>query len=604
MSDGGELLREGRLIGGRYRLVERAGAAGTGTVWRARDELAGRDVAVKQPRLPGDPGDETRRRAAHRLYREARAAARVDHPSAVSIHDVVEEDGVPWIVMELIRGESLHEVLGRGPVPAAESARIGLAVLGALRAAHSVGIVHRDVKPANVLLGPHGRVVLTDFGIAQAQGDESIAPSGEFVGSLEFVAPERMSGPGAGPASDLWSLGVLLYAAVEGRSPFRRTTAEPTPAALLAADPPEPEKAGMLGPLIVRMLAKDPERRPEPSEVAAGLRAAAEGCQSDALPEHEPKSLPDSEPKSPPQREPKSQPESGRAPEPESGSDPQPEPGRAYKPEPGQEPEPKPGGAPGGQESVPEAGQRPDAEPESGPRPDAERGSGPRPEPESGPRPEPEPQPGPRPRVRVPIRPAPAALLAALLVGGIWLGTSSFVGARGDDTAGHGGSRGADRGVPSAGAAPAPWTAHPEPDMGAVLSLPEPYAETVRQGTAADQPRIVVYGNGADVEVRLTQWDAAPRSPLSRAYEIHSGWERRDTRTRYTRTTLDGQEAVLADTTHHRDAGPVRVMHLIVRTGDGRMYELRVDMPKGTPAERTGTAVFRGARDRLKIGEN
>ncbi|WP_432041694.1 protein kinase domain-containing protein [Streptomyces cadmiisoli] len=570
MSDGGELLREGRLIGGRYRLVERAGAAGTGTVWRARDELAGRDVAVKQPRLPGDPGDETRRRAAHRLYREARAAARVDHPSAVSIHDVVEEDGVPWIVMELIRGESLHEVLGRGPVPAAESARIGLAVLGALRAAHSVGIVHRDVKPANVLLGPHGRVVLTDFGIAQAQGDESIAPSGEFVGSLEFVAPERMSGPGAGPASDLWSLGVLLYAAVEGRSPFRRTTAEPTPAALLAADPPEPEKAGMLGPLIVRMLAKDPERRPEPSEVAAGLLDAAEGCQSDALPEREPKSLP----------------ESGRAPEPESGSDPQPEPGRAYKPEPGQEPEPKPGGAPGGQESVPEAGQRPDAEPESGPRP------------------EPEPQPGPRPRVRVPIRPAPAALLAALLVGGIWLGTSSFVGARGDDTAGHGGSRGADRGVPSAGAAPAPWTAHPEPDMGAVLSLPEPYAETVRQGTAADQPRIVVYGNGADVEVRLTQWDAAPRSPLSRAYEIHSGWERRDTRTRYTRTTLDGQEAVLADTTHHRDAGPVRVMQLIVRTGDGRMYELRVDMPKGTPAERTGTAVFRGARDRLKIGEN
>ena len=189
MSEVGEQVRDGRLVGGRYRLLERIGSGGMGTVWRAFDELVDREVAVKQPRLPGDPEDEEFQRASHRLYREARAAARVDHPSAVSIHDVVIEDELPWIVMELVRGESLHGLLGRGPVAPAEAARIGRAVLGALCAAHSVGIVHRDVKPANVLLGPHDRVVLTDFGIAHIQGEESLTASGEFVGSLEFIAP-------------------------------------------------------------------------------------------------------------------------------------------------------------------------------------------------------------------------------------------------------------------------------------------------------------------------------------------------------------------------------------------------------------------------------
>lgn len=284
-NDGGSAGVEERMVGGRYRLVERIGSGGMGTVWRALDELVGREVAVKQPRLPGDPEGEAHQRAAHRLYREARAAARVDHPSAVSIHDVVEEDGLPWIVMELIRGESLHEVLRRGPVEPTESARIGLAVLGALRAAHAVGIVHRDVKPANVLLGPHHRVVLTDFGIAHIQGEESLTVSGEFVGSLEFIAPERMSGRGAGPASDLWSLGVLLYAAVEGWSPFRRTTLESTLAAILSAEPPEPKQAGPLGPLIVRLLEKDPERRPGAEQVALVLQAVAEGRPVPSVPE-------------------------------------------------------------------------------------------------------------------------------------------------------------------------------------------------------------------------------------------------------------------------------------------------------------------------------
>ncbi|WP_353944230.1 serine/threonine-protein kinase [Streptomyces sp. HUAS MG91] len=265
---------EGRLVGGRYRLAERIGSGGMGTVWRAVDELVGRDVAVKQPRLPGDPQGEAQQRACARLQREARAAAGVDHPSAVTVHDVVVEDRLPWIVMELVRGESLAELLARGPLDPPEAARIGLAVLGALRAAHAKGIVHRDVKPANVLLGPHGRVVLTDFGIAHIQGEESLTVSGEFVGSLESIAPERMSGDGAGPASDLWSLGVLLYAAVEGWSPFRRTTLESTLAAILSFDPPAPERAGALGPLTARLLAKDPALRPDAAEVAEELTAA------------------------------------------------------------------------------------------------------------------------------------------------------------------------------------------------------------------------------------------------------------------------------------------------------------------------------------------
>ncbi|MET7680121.1 serine/threonine-protein kinase [Streptomyces sp. NPDC005423] len=289
MSEVGERVREGRLVGGRYRLLERIGSGGAGTVWRAADELTDREVALKRPRLPGVPGDEVYRRAAHRLYREARAAARVEHPSAVLVHDVVVEgegeDGLPWTVMELVRGESLHELLGRERLEPAEAARIGLAVLGALRAAHAVGIVHRDVKPANVLLGPDRRVVVTDFGTAQLQGAQTRTVEGEFEGALDFVAPERVSGTGAGPASDLWSLGALLHAAVEGASPFRRTTAAATLDAILADDPPEPGRAGPLGPLLLRLLARNPEERPAAEEAAAVLTAVATGGPVPDLPD-------------------------------------------------------------------------------------------------------------------------------------------------------------------------------------------------------------------------------------------------------------------------------------------------------------------------------
>ncbi|MFB7780710.1 serine/threonine-protein kinase [Streptomyces bauhiniae] len=237
MSDDGE-----PLIGGRYRLLERVGTGPTGTVWRARDERDGSLVAVKEPRLHGGSAPEEPGRTAHRLAREAGAAARVRHPSAVRVLDVVEEDGLPWIVMEWVEGEPLRETVRRGPLPPAEAARIGLAVLGALRAAHAVGIVHRDIKPANVLIeSGTGRVVVTDFGIGDGHTED--APEG-------FVAPERASGRGAGPASDLWSLGALLAALTDGAP-------------------------GPLAPLLDRLRTADPDARPDAAEVAAELERRA-----------------------------------------------------------------------------------------------------------------------------------------------------------------------------------------------------------------------------------------------------------------------------------------------------------------------------------------
>ncbi|MFD5544128.1 serine/threonine-protein kinase, partial [Streptomyces sp. NPDC127079] len=241
MSEDGEQPVEGRLIGGRYRLAVPIGSGPAGTVWRARDEQDGRDVAVKELRLPGGTDDEERQRAAHRLLHEARAAARVDHPAAVALHDVLLDGEVPWTVMELVAGRSLDQVLAAdGPLPVAEAARVGLAVLGALHAAHCVGIVHRDLKPSNVLLAADGeRVVVTDFGTG----------SGQELGG--FVAPEYGEERGAaGPASDLWSLGALLRAAVGG------------------AD-------GALGALLDRLLAPAPEARPAAVDAAEVLARAA-----------------------------------------------------------------------------------------------------------------------------------------------------------------------------------------------------------------------------------------------------------------------------------------------------------------------------------------
>ncbi|MFI0818794.1 protein kinase [Streptomyces sp. NPDC021098] len=264
----------GRLIGGRYRLLGRLGHGGMGTVWKAHDQIVDREVAVKEPRVPDHVPDRERQTVYQRMEREARAAARIDHPSVVTVHDVVVEDGRPWIVMELVRGDSLADRLAEGTLDPREAARIGLAVLGALSAAHEAGVLHRDVKPDNVLLGRGDRVVLTDFGIAQVEGEQGLTETGGFVGSPEFISPERVLGQRPGPASDLWSLGVVLYAAVEGMSPFRRSHTPATLQAVLSAEPQRPARApDALGSITMRLLLKDPAMRPSAAETREALES-------------------------------------------------------------------------------------------------------------------------------------------------------------------------------------------------------------------------------------------------------------------------------------------------------------------------------------------
>jgi hypothetical protein len=266
------------VVAGRYRIEGRLGRGGMGTVWRATDELLRRQVAVKELHLPDtgltevEAGDRR-----ERALREARSVARIRHPHVVVVHDVVEQDGRPWIVMELIDGRSLADVLrDDGPLEPREAARICGAVAGALRAAHERGIQHRDVKPANVLIERDtGRVVLTDFGIARVPGSATISETGSFVGSPEYTAPERMSGSGAGPESDLWSLGALLCAAVDGHSPFQRESIGEIVHAVAIGDFTPPATVGPLLPVVSRLLDRDPARRMAAAEVQTVLMAYA-----------------------------------------------------------------------------------------------------------------------------------------------------------------------------------------------------------------------------------------------------------------------------------------------------------------------------------------
>ncbi|MEU6009270.1 serine/threonine-protein kinase [Streptomyces sp. NPDC047453] len=266
----------GRLIGGRYRLLAKLGHGGMGTVWRAKDETMDREVAVKEPSVPDHLPERERANTFERMRREARAAARLDHPAVVNVHDVAVVDEQPWIVMELVQGRSLGAALQEGTLDAREAARMGLEVLGALEAAHAAGILHRDVKPDNILLGRHERIVLTDFGIAQIEGETSLTDTGGFVGSPEYIAPERVLGQRPGPASDLWSLGVVLYAATEGVSPFRRSNTPATLQSVLNATPAPPAAArGPLAEAVTGLLHKDPAHRPPAFRVRALLEAAA-----------------------------------------------------------------------------------------------------------------------------------------------------------------------------------------------------------------------------------------------------------------------------------------------------------------------------------------
>ncbi|WP_329351385.1 serine/threonine protein kinase [Streptomyces sp. NBC_01261] len=267
-----------RVIAGRYRLLSPLGEGGMGTVWRARDEVLQREVAVKEVRAPGGLASDDVERMYARLEREAWAAARVANRNVVTVYDVATEDGRPWIVMELVRGMSLADLLdAEGPLTPQRTAHIGAEVLAALRAAHDAGVLHRDVKPANVLMSNDGRVVLTDFGIAMVEGSSALTMTGEVIGSPEFLAPERALARTPGPESDLWALGVLLYAAVEGHSPFRQNTPLSTLRAIVDEELPTPLLAGPLAPVIEGLLRKDPAERMSAEQAEQDLRLVAAG---------------------------------------------------------------------------------------------------------------------------------------------------------------------------------------------------------------------------------------------------------------------------------------------------------------------------------------
>ncbi|MGW4471020.1 serine/threonine-protein kinase [Nonomuraea sp. NPDC004354] len=263
------------LVAGRYRLLSQLGQGGMGTVWRAMDELLRQEVAVKEVRLPSDLDEASRAELGERTLREARAAATLrSHPSIVTVHDVVLDDGRPWIVMELVHGRSLERaVRDDGPLPPQRVAAIGLRMLDALAAAHAAGILHRDVKPANVLLTDDGRVLLTDFGIATIAGDTGITQTGMLTGSPGYIAPERLRGEVDGPLADLWSLGATLFTAVEGVAPFAGPNQAAVLAAVLMQEPAPFRLAGPLAPVLAAILEKDPAGRCSADEAAGWLEA-------------------------------------------------------------------------------------------------------------------------------------------------------------------------------------------------------------------------------------------------------------------------------------------------------------------------------------------
>jgi len=267
-----------RRIGGRYRLDRSIGAGGMGTVWEGYDELLGRPVAVKEVRFPPELGEREVADLRERTMREARATARLSHPNVVTTYDVVEEDDRPWIVMELFASRSLAHVLREdGPLPPARVAQIGLDVLGALESSHSEGVVHRDVKPSNVLIAPDGRAVLTDFGIATTAGDPALTSTGMVLGSPAYMSPERARGRAFGPEADLWSLGATLFAAAEGRPPFETDNALGTLTSVIADPVPPLSADGPLAEAVEGLLRKDPaDRASIPATRDALRRATAE----------------------------------------------------------------------------------------------------------------------------------------------------------------------------------------------------------------------------------------------------------------------------------------------------------------------------------------
>src|SRR5215211_8689087 len=281
-----------RIVAGRYVLRAPLGRGGMGVVWRAQDAVLGREVAVKEVVLPPTLAEQERRAARARVLREARAAARLNHPGAVTLYDVVQDRGGTFIVMELVEAPTLADLVGnQGPLPVGRVAEIGAQVAGALEAAHAAGIVHRDVKPGNVMVGARGGAKLADFGIASLQGDPQLTSTGLVIGSPAYMAPEQAKGEESGPAADFWALGATMFYAVEGEPPFDRGTSIATLAAVVNEPPRTPRRAGALAPLLTALLSKDPAARPSGPELRAELGrlvAARPSPPTEVLPVHGP----------------------------------------------------------------------------------------------------------------------------------------------------------------------------------------------------------------------------------------------------------------------------------------------------------------------------
>ncbi|MFI8289168.1 protein kinase [Streptomyces sp. NPDC085614] len=287
---GAAVTAEGSLLAGRYRIGPVLGRGGMGTVWRAVDETLGRTVAVKELRFPNSIDEDEKRRLITRTLREAKAIARIRNNGAVTVYDVVDEDDRPWIVMELIEGKSLADAVREdGTLTPHRAAEVGLAILDVLRSAHREGILHRDVKPSNVLIAEDGRVVLTDFGIAQVEGDPSITSTGMLVGAPSYISPERARGHKPGPAADMWSLGGLLYASVEGSPPYDKGSAIATLTAVMTEPVEPPKNAGpLLEKVIYGLLAKDPDQRLDDAGARVLLRAVLDAPVTAVEPEPSP----------------------------------------------------------------------------------------------------------------------------------------------------------------------------------------------------------------------------------------------------------------------------------------------------------------------------
>ncbi|MDA2814935.1 serine/threonine-protein kinase [Nocardiopsis sp. RSe5-2] len=271
-----EAAPEERVLKGRYRLREEIARGGVGTVWRATDEVLDREVAVKELRLATDLTEEERESLLRRTTREARVAARLSHPGVVTVLDVVDEDDRPWIVMELVVASTLSEIVRMaGPLPYQRVAEIGLQLIDALKAAHDEGIVHRDVKPDNVMISDGGRVVLTDFGLAAWAGESALTTSGRIIGSPSYIPPERAKAGPVGPESDLWSLGATLYTAVEGHPPYDRKGYIRILKGVELEEPTEAEHAGPLAPVLAGLLRVQPADRLTAESATKMLRIAA-----------------------------------------------------------------------------------------------------------------------------------------------------------------------------------------------------------------------------------------------------------------------------------------------------------------------------------------